>query len=270
MAGVHFLRRNMTLETLKTERSGSSIIVTLDRPERRNAVSLKMMEELVAALESAAADRDSRAVILTGGKDFFSAGRDLKESASMTGSEDREQARAAWRKVTDTIESLCRPVVAAIEGHCLTGGLELALACDFRIAGEGASFGITSARLGTIPGFGGTQRLPRTIGIDRALEMLFSAEPIGAREAERIGLVSRAVGRGEALDEALRMTAIYGERAPLSLALLKKVVRGGMEMDLASALDYEIVMGQTLLETSDRKEGLAAFLEKRKPRFRGE
>lgn len=260
----------MTFETIRHERSGSSVVITLNRPERRNAVSVQMMEEIVAALEGAAADRDCRAAIITGGPDFFSAGRDLKETAQMTGRADKERARRAWRRVTDTIESSPLPVVAAIEGHCLTGGLEFALACDFRVAGEGASFGITSAKLGTIPGFGGTQRLPRVVGVARALEILFSAEPIDTTEALRIGLVSHATPRGGALAEALRICAIYAKRAPLSLAMLKQVVRRGMTMDLDTALDYELAMGSTLYETRDRQEGLEAFLQKREPQFRGE
>src|SRR6202012_1132022 len=149
-------------------------------------ISHALMQELVAALQCAAAEAESRAVIITGADGNFSSGRDLKEAAPATPAE-RAAARRAWRDVTDTIEGLARPVVAAIEGNCLTGGLELALACDLRVAGEGASFGITSARLGTIPGFGGTQRLPRLVGPSRALEILFSAEPIDVEEAWRIG-----------------------------------------------------------------------------------
>jgi len=260
----------MGYQTIRRERTGASVVLTLDRPERRNAISVQMMEEIASALEEAAADRASRAVIITGTSDFFSAGRDLKEVAAMTGRADKERARRAWRRVTDTIETSSLPVVAAIEGHCLTGGLELALACDFRVAGEGARFGITSAKLGTIPGFGGTQRLPRMVGVAQALEMLFSAEPIDAAEALRIGLISHATPRGGALAEALSICSVYAKRAPLSLAMLKQVVRRGMTMDMDSALNYEFAMGATLHQTRDRQEGLEAFLQKREPQFKGE
>ncbi|MGQ7793611.1 enoyl-CoA hydratase/isomerase family protein [Faunimonas sp. B44] len=247
---------------------GTTHVVTLDRPERRNAISHQLMRELADALQAAERDASCRSVIITGAPDFFSAGRDLKEAAKSSPAE-REEAKAAWRRVTDTIEGLKRPVVAAIEGHCLTGGLELALACDLRVAGAGASFGITSSRLGTIPGFGGTQRLPRLIGVSRALEILFSAEPIDVEEAYRIGLVNRKAARGEALAEALAMVRIYAERAPLSLATMKQVVRQGMGLDLAGALDLEQKLGAALTGTSDRAEGMAAFIEKRKPQFQG-
>jgi enoyl-CoA hydratase/carnithine racemase len=258
----------MAYETLLVEAVGSARVVTLNRPERRNAVNHQMMRDLAAVLIEAEGDAASRSVIITGGRDFFSAGRDLKE-ASQSSPAEREEAKRAWRRVTDTIESLKRPVVAAIEGHCLTGGLELALACDLRVAGEGASFGITSARLGTIPGFGGTQRLPRVVGEARALEILFSADPIDVEEAYRIGLLNRKAPKGEALAKALEMVQVYSERAPLSLSTLKQVVRQGLEMDLAAALDFEQKLGATLTGTADRAEGMAAFLQKRKPQFQG-
>jgi enoyl-CoA hydratase/carnithine racemase len=143
------------------------------------------------------------------------------------------------------------------------------LACDLRVAGEGASFGITSARLGSIPGFGGTQRLPRVVGVSRALEILFSANPIDVEEAFRIGLINRKAAKGAALAEALAMVEVYSERAPLSLATMKQVVRQGMAMELAAALDHERELGATLGRTADRAEGMAAFREKRKPRFQG-
>lgn len=137
------------------------------------------------------------------------------------------------------------------------------------MGGEGASFGITSARLGTIPGFGGTQRLPRIVGIAAALEILFSAEPVDTAHAFRIGLINRIAPGGEALTAALAMVAIYAERAPLSLAALKRAVREGMEMQFTEALDHEWRVGATLAGTADRAEGVAAFLQKRKARFSG-
>jgi enoyl-CoA hydratase/carnithine racemase len=258
----------MSYATLVVETHGSTRVIRMNRPDRKNAVSHEMMREFTAALLHAEVDADIRAVVVTGGPDYFSSGRDLKE-ASQSSPEEREEAKASLRRLTDTIEGLKRPVVAAIEGHCLTGGLELALTCDLRVAGEGASFGITSSRLGTIPGFGGTQRLPRLVGVSRALDILFSANPIDVEEAYRIGLINRKAPKGGALAEALAMVEVYADRAPLSLATAKQVVRQGIELDLAAALDLEQRLGATLTNTSDRAEGMAAFLEKRRPRFQG-
>lgn len=255
---------------LKVERSESAFVITLDRPESRNAISVAMMRELVAAIGQAAQQRTASAVILTGGDRVFSSGRDLKEVAANTGRDDVEAARAAWLAVTASIEQSPKPVIAAIEGACLTGGLELALACDLRVAGEGASFGITSAKLGTLPGFGATQRLPRLLGASNALELLFLAEPVGVDEAHRIGLINRRTAAGGALAECRRMADIVAQRAPLSLAAMKKAVYGGLSMPLAEAIGWELALGAGLSGTRDRQEGIAAFAGKRAPRFTGE
>ena len=161
------------------------------------------------------------------------------------------------------------PAIAAIEGFCLTGGLEFALACDLRVAGKGASFAITSARIGTVAGAGGTQRLPRLVGHSKALELLFAAEPIAAAEAHRIGLINRLVETGGALTSALELAELYATRAPLSLAFAKRAVHRGMQMDLTSALEFEAMLAATIYTTDDRREGISAFLEKRVANFTG-
>ena len=259
----------MDYETILVRRADAALVITMNRPERRNAINSKMMDELVAALRGGEGDDEVRAVIITGGSEFFSAGADLKEAGERRTAVDAMRMLKSWRRVTNTLEELARPVIAAIEGFCLTGGLELALACDIRIAGEGASFAITSSKLGTVPGFGATQRLPRIVGVSRALEMLFSAEPIDTEEAYRIGILNRKTARGNALNEAKSLADIYSQRAPLSLSLLKRAVYRGIQMDLASGLDFENSLGATLSSTSDRQDGIAAFLQKRKPQFRG-
>lgn len=258
----------MGYETLAVSRADAAQVVTLNRPDRRNAINSRMMEELIAVAQASGGDAGIRTLIITGGAEFFSAGADLKEISE--GRASAAQSLKTWRRVTQALEELGKPVIAAIEGFCLTGGLELALACDIRVAGEGASFAITSARLGTIPGFGATQRLPRVVGAARALEILFAAEPIDAAEAHRIGLINRKTARGGALEEAQRLAAIYAERAPLSLAGFKRAVYRGLEMNLAAGLDLEHELGAVLLTSSDRKEGIAAFMEKRKPQFKGQ
>ena len=160
-------------------------------------------------------------------------------------------------------------MIAAIEGFCITGGLEFALACDLRIAGEGASFAITSSKIGTVAGAGGTQRLPRIVGMAHALDILFSADPIDAKEAYRIGLINRLTPKGEALNSAKALVKTYAQRAPLSLALVKRAVHRGMQMDLASAIEFETYLVTTIYGTEDKQEGISAFLEKRTPKFKG-
>ena len=260
----------MTHETLLTEHAGPAYIIRFNRPERRNAISVRTMEEMLAVF--AAVDRDPavRGVIITGGDQYFSAGADLREvPALMSAPGTGVEYMALWRRLHAAIENLSKPVIAAIEGFCLTGGFELAMACDLRVAGEGSTYGITSAKIGTVPGSGGTQRLPRIVGRANALEILFSAEPIDAQHALRIGLLNKLVAKGEALAAAKAIVDLYEQRAPLSLKLLKRAVYAGMQMDLADAIEYESFIVTTIYQSKDRDEGISAFLEKRKARFTG-
>ena len=259
----------MNYETILVERDGPSFVVTLNRRNRRNAVSLLMMDEILAAARSVESDATVGAIVLTGGTEFFSAGADLNEAREVRTGEQGTRYFGAWHRLTRGLEGLGKPVIAAIEGFCITGGCELALACDLRVAGAGASFAITSSRIGTVAGAGGTQRLPRVIGAARALEMLFSADPIPAEEAYRIGLVNRLVPTGGALAAAKQWAATYAQRAPLSLAFVKRSVYRGLQMDLDSALELETFLVTTIYGTADKQEGISAFLEKRAPSFRG-
>lgn len=259
----------MNHDTILVGREAGNLIITLNRPERRNAISLRMMDEIVETVAAAAQDETVRALILTGGENFFSSGADLTEAIEVSSPTDAMAYFGNLHRLAASLESLGKPVIAAIEGFCFTGGCELALACDMRVAGEGSSFSITSSRIGTVPGAGGTQRLPRIVGLSNALDMLFAAEPIDCAEALRIGLINRKVAKGSALQEALAMGEVYADRAPLSLALVKQAVRRGMQMDLASALDLEISIVTTIYGTEDKQEGISAFLEKRPPKFAG-
>jgi enoyl-CoA hydratase/carnithine racemase len=259
----------MGFETILTQQVGPSFIVTLDRPKRRNAVDLKMMEELIAAALQAEAEPAVRALIITGGKDYFSAGADLNDALAVKSAAAGAEYFGRWHQLNATLEKLGKPVIAAIEGLCMTGGCEMALAGDIRVAGERARFPITSSRIGTVPGAGGTQRLPRIVGIAKALELMFSAETIDAVEAYRIGLINRLVPAGAALKEACAMAAVYEKRAPLSHALIKRAVRQGMQMDLDSAVEFETFVVTTIYGTEDKQEGISAFLEKREASFKG-
>ena len=260
----------MAYATVQIATDDAARIITFDRPDKRNAVSVRMMHEIAAAARDAEADPAIVAVVLQGGPAYFSAGADLNEALAVA---TVPQARAyfpEWHRLTATLEGLKKPVIAAIEGFCFTGGLELALACDLRIAGAGASFAITSAKLGTVAGAGGTQRLPRLVGPAKALELLFSADPIDAAEAHRIGLINRVVPTGQALAAAKQVTQIYKARGPLSLAFAKQAVYRGLQMDLAAAIELETLLVTAIYGSRDKQEGIAAFLEKRAPAFRGE
>jgi len=259
----------MTFDTIEVDVEQPSRVIRLNRPERRNAVSLKVMDEIITAAKEAEADAATRALIITGGENFFSSGADLNDALAISSPGEGVEYFRRWHRLNDTLEKLAKPVIAAIEGFCMTGGAELAMACDIRIAGRGASFAITSCKIGTVAGAGGTQRLPRIVGAAKALEIMFSGEPVDAAEAHRIGLVNRLVARGDALLHAKEMARTYAQRAPLSLAWVKRAVYSGMQMDLGSALEFETFLAATIYATGDRKEGISAFLEKRSASFSG-
>ncbi len=259
----------MAFDTILTNRDGASFVITLNRPDRRNAFSIQMMKEIAEACREAENDPAIRAVIVTGGLKYFSAGADLNEAMAIKTTADGVAYMTNWETLNNAIERLTKPVIAAIEGFCMTGGWEFVMACDLRIAAENATFALTSSRIGTVPGAGGTQRLPREVGIGRALEILFSAEPIDAKEAYRIGAVNRVAPNGGALDAAKAMVKIYEKRAPLSLAYAKRAVRAGMQMDLTSGIEFERFLVTAIYNTADKNEGIGAFLEKREAKFTG-
>lgn len=259
----------MSEATILLSYEQDAAILTLNRPDRRNAINLRMMDEIVDACGRVEADANVRTLIITGGQTCFSSGADLIEALAVKTMADGKKFFGSLHRLNGAIESLGKPVIAAIEGFCMTGGCELALACDLRIAGVGASFAITSSRIGTIAGAGGTQRLPRIVGLSNALAMLFSADPIDTDEAFRIGLINRKTEKGGSLDAARSIASIYADRAPLSLAMTKEAVRLGMEMKFAAAIDFETSLVSSIYETQDKQEGISAFLEKRQPRFQG-
>lgn len=260
----------MSYQTIKTRTEGPAFIIELHRPDRRNAVSEQMMDDIMAACQEVETRKDVSAIILTGGANYFSAGADLNEAFKVSSAQEGRRYFSHWHRLNDTLEQSSKPVIAAIEGFCMTGGLELALAADLRIASENATFAITSARIGTVAGAGGTQRLPRVVGLSNALDILFAAEPIDSSEALRVGLINRRVVDGTALKAAVNMAKHYATRAPLALAFVKRVVHRGMQMDLTSAIEFETMLVTTVYGTADKAEGISAFLEKRTAQFKGE
>ncbi|WP_070156626.1 enoyl-CoA hydratase/isomerase family protein [Sphingobium phenoxybenzoativorans] len=259
----------MSYETIKVEQDGPALVIQFDRPKQRNALSLQLVDEVMAAIASAESDPSVSAIILTGGEKGFAAGADLNEAIKVKTAQDGMTFFGQWHRFCEALEHSTKPVIAAIEGYCYTAGFELALACDLRIGARSSTYCITSARIGTVAGAGGTQRLPRIVGRANALEILFSAEPIDAEHAHRIGLINRLVEDGAALAEAKSLAALYATRAPLSLALSKRAVYRGMDLDLASSLEFETFLVTTIYGTEDKQEGISAFLEKRPAKFTG-
>jgi len=241
--------------------------LTLNRQESLNALNTALLTELRDALEAAEADAAVRVVVITGaGEKAFCAGADVAELLKKTPEEAR--AFSQWfQGIFTLIESIRKPVIAKIHGFCLGGGLELALACDFRIASDTSTFGLPEVNLAIIPGGGGTQRLPRLIGKTKALEMLMTCEQINATDAERLTLVNEIVPADE-LDRAVdNFIQKLLTKSPVALGILKEAVNHGLELDLEQALNYEAACFEDALKTEDAQEGLKAFLEKRKPEF---
>ena len=242
--------------------------ITVNRPDKLNALNAATIAELDAAIDEARGRDDVAAVILTGAGRAFVAGADIAEIVATNPGEARALAlrgQAMMRK----FETSPKPTVAAVNGFALGGGCELAMACHVRVASDGAKFGQPEVKIGILPGYGGTQRLPRLVGRGRALQLLLSAEPIDAAEAYRIGLVNRVVPAGELLTAARAMLAPMLANGPLAVALCVDAVDRGLDMGLDDGLAYEANCFGLLASTADMREGMTAFLEKRAPAFTG-
>jgi enoyl-CoA hydratase/carnithine racemase len=252
------------------ERRGRVGLVTLNRPDVVNAINDAIRTGLPAALAELDQDDGISVIVIAGaGERGFCVGADIKESR-VVGNSVQERRRLFRLDWADRVDKVTKPVIAAIHGFCMGGGLELALACDIRIAAGNALFSLPETGLGLIPGGGGTQRLPRLIGLARALDLMLTGERIGAEEALRIGLVTRIAADKAALDaEALRVAEIIAARPPAASAFLKEAARRGLDADLESGLRLEKALFSILMKTSDRDEAALAFKEKRPPKFTG-
>lgn len=243
--------------------------LTMNRPEKLNALDRATVDELDRAVAVTGDDPDVGVLILTGaGEKAFVAGADIGELSSQTPVEGAAYARAG-QAVFDRLETLGKPSIAAINGWALGGGLELAMACTLRVAAENARLGQPETTLGIIPGYGGTQRLGRLVGRGRALELILTGEPIDAREAHRIGLVNRVVPASELLAAAEGVARILLQRGPVALRLALQAVHQGLEMTQAEGLKLEAALFGLVCATGDMREGTQAFVEKRKPVFKG-
>ena len=259
----------MAFDNLLLDREGAVAILTINRPGVLNALDGRTLDELRRAVSEVKQDEQIRSVIVTGaGEKAFVAGADINELARQTPASGREHALAGQR-LFDSIDRLGKPVIAAINGYALGGGCELALACTLRIAADTARLGQPEIGLGLIPGYGGTQRLPRLVGRGKALELLLGGQPVAAAEALRIGLVNRVVPAAALMGEARSLAADLATRPPVAMRYILEAVRQGLEMPLAEGCAYEATLFGLVAATSDMREGTAAFLEKRKPEFKG-
>jgi enoyl-CoA hydratase len=259
----------MSFDNLLLERDGAVALVTINRPKVLNALNSATVDELRRAMLELKADDGARAIVLTGaGEKSFVAGADINELAVQTPTGGREHALRG-QHVFDVIENLGKPVIAAINGFALGGGCELAMACTLRIAADTARLGQPEINLGLMPGYAGTQRLPRLVGKGRAMEMILTGAPIGADEAQRIGLVNRVVPAAELMAEARKLAAQLAASAPIAMRYIINAVNKGVEMPFAEACQYEATLFGLVASTEDMHEGTKAFLEKRKATFQG-
>jgi len=241
-------------------------LVRLNRPKQLNALNGAVMDALCTALEELDRDDEVRAIVVTGNERAFAAGADIGEMANATPIDMLITNRIGqW----DRIRKITKPVIAAVNGWALGGGCELAMTLDLIVAGEGTRFGQPEISIGVIPGAGGTQRLARAIGKSRAMEMILTGEPITALEGERAGLVARVTQDELVVEDALALAAKMASKSPIALRLAKEAVNAAYEMSLTDALAHERRLFYLLFASEDQKEGMAAFLEKRAPDFRG-
>jgi enoyl-CoA hydratase/carnithine racemase len=257
------------ISLIRVEVKDSVAILTLNRPKQLNALNQAVLEELDGHLTDLEKEPDVRAIILRGEGRAFAAGADIAQMKDFSAAEAEHFSKVGGRAIAH-LEQMAVPTIALIHGFSLGGGLELALACDIRIAAEGTKFGQPEVTLAVVPGFGGSQRLPRIIGRGRALELLLTGELINAQKALDIGLVTHVVPAEELMTIGLELAAKLCKLAPKALSWVKRAVYDGTELDLSKGLAFESTLFGLSFSTQDQSEGMAAFLEKRRPNFTGE
>jgi enoyl-CoA hydratase len=259
----------MPYENVLVEKKDNIAYVTINRPKVLNALNVKTVQELSDAFESLAGDDDVAAVILTGsGEKAFVAGADITEFLELSADGARDYARRG-QKLFSMIERLGKPVIAAVNGFALGGGCEIAMACTYRIASENAKLGQPEVGLGLIPGFGGTQRLPRLVGKGRAMEMILTGRPIDAETAGRYGLVNRVVPQDQLIEACEKSAKTIAKQGPLAVKYCLEAVDSGLNMSLDDGLVLEADLFGLVFASEDSREGTTAFVEKRKPDFKG-
>ena len=256
----------MDFENIIVEKEGVIAVVTLNRPQQLNALSYGLIKDLSLAMQELDHDDQIRVIIVTGGEKVFAAGADIKEMAERGPFDERLQERLAYR---DRINKISKPVIAAVSGFALGGGCELAMSCDIIVAAENARFGQPEVNIGIIPGSGGTQRLTHLVGKHRAMEMVLTGEFMSAADAERFGLVNRVVPLEMLMEEAKGIANKIAAKPALAIKAAKEAVLKSANLPLDEGLDFERKSFWLLFASEDRSEGMKAFLEKRKPQFKG-
>jgi enoyl-CoA hydratase len=258
----------MTYATLLAETPAEGVLlVRLNRPQALNALNSELLSELVQVLDAAEADETVRCLVLTGSERAFAAGADIKEMSTQSYADMFK--RDFFTAPAERLERFRKPIIAAVAGHALGGGCELAMMCDFIIAADTAKFGQPEINLGVSPGIGGTQRLTRFVGKSKAMDMILTARIMDAAEAERSGLVSRVVPADKLIDEAVAAAAKIAGQSPLAVMMTKEMVEAAYETTLTQGVKLERRLFHSLFAFDDQTEGMAAFIEKRKPGFTG-
>lgn len=255
-------------QNLIVETQGRIGIIKINRPDKRNALNIATREEILTAIDEMRKNDEVRVVVLTGvGDKAFIAGADINEFQGRTALVQRDVMRST--RMFDAFEEFPKPVIAMINGFCLGGGCETALSCDLRIASDNAKFGQPEINLGIIPGGGGTQRLTRLVGEGKAMQLILTGDMIDAAEAKAIGLVNEVVPQAELEKYTMELAAKIAERSPVALRMAKESVKSAARMNLREGLDHEIDLFALCFSSEDKEEGVRAFLEKRKPDFKG-
>ena len=257
----------MAYETILTSKEGMLGIITLNRPQAMNALSMKLVNELISALDEFGKDEGVRCLVITGSERVFSAGADIHEMANMTAVQMTMTGH--FFPLWDKVGRYPKPIVGALSGYVLGGGLELAMSLDVLVASETTQLGQPEIDIGVIPGGGGTQRLTRAVGKAKAMEMILTGKRIGAEEAKTLGLVSRVVPKEAYLEEAKKMANEIASKSPVAIRLAKMAVNKAFEMGLSQGLDFEREVFYLLFASEDKTEGMRAFMEKRKPEYKG-
>ncbi|MDY6861775.1 MAG: enoyl-CoA hydratase/isomerase family protein [Thermodesulfobacteriota bacterium] len=260
----------MEYSTIQFKKEGEIGYIFLNRPKQLNAINKKMIDELYYLIdEEIENDEDLGAIIITGNEKIFCAGADITEVTKVSSVKNAYYFSKQYQKIFNKVEDISKIVIAAISGYAVGGGCELALSCDWRVLSETARMGLAEINIGALPGGGGTQKLPRLIGIAKAKELLYTGEAISASEALKFGLANTVVPVDKLLDEAKKIAEKLLKNSKIALRFIKQTVNSGMNMNLESALEWEAQCFAGLSTTHDFREGTAAFLEKRKPQFKG-